>query len=475
MEQRILSDLKLLSRDDLEKIHDASCEVLLKTGMIFQNDRALDLFKRHGARVEGQTVFFPKALIESSLGLCPSTFRWRGRNEAHSVVMGEGFVVQANGGPVNMLDLNGERRLATLEDFSNIQKLMQSSPVVDVVGFSPVDPSELVPETKHLHMQYEVLKNSDKPVHGHVCGGENATQMLEMIRIAFGEEDLFETSHVMGLSINPLTPLNFAGDQIDTLFAYSERNQIIFPGPLSIGGLSGPLDHIGLTVLVNAEILATLVLTQLINPGTPIVMAHASSFANMKRATFCCGTPDMMLHQITTIQLAREFYNLPVRNNCGVCDAKVVDAQAGLETMQNLMMSMLGGCNLVNESLGILDGIMTVSYEKMMIDEEMIARVKHMKNPIPMSEDSLCVDLIGEIGSGGSYLVHPSTFKRCRKVFTPTLSHCDTYEDWVAEGSTDMVTRAHALYKARLASAPETLLDADVDEALKDYMARIMG
>lgn len=475
MEERILSNLRLLNQDDLARIHDASCEILEKTGMIFQNEKALDLFKKHGAKVDGETVYIPKKMVEESLALCPSTFRWRGRNEDHSVVMGDGFVVQANGGPVNILDLNGERRLATLEDFRNIQKLMQSSPVVDVVGFSPVDPSDLDPETKHLHMQYEILKHSDKPVHGHVCGGENAAQMLDMIKIAFGEEDLFETSHVMGLSINPLTPLNFAGDQIDTLFAYAKRNQIVFPGPLSIGGLSGPLDHVGLTVLVNAEVLATLVLTQLFNPGNPIVMAHASTFANMKRATFCCGTPDMMLHQITVIQLAREFYNLPVRNNCGVCDAKVVDAQAGLETMQNLMMSMLAGCNLVNESLGILDGIMTVSYEKMMIDEEMIARIKHMKKPIAMDDDALSVKLIDEIGAGGSYLMHPSTFSRCREVYSPSLSHSDTYEDWVREGATDIVERAHGQYKARLESAPDTLLNDDVDNALKAYIEKAVG
>jgi trimethylamine---corrinoid protein Co-methyltransferase len=475
MDIRKLSNLKLLSKSDMTRIHDASIKVLENTGMVFQHQKALDLFKKHGAKVENQTVYFTPKMIKDTLEKCPSSFKWRGRKDKYSVIIGKDFVVQANGGPVNIQDINNGRRLATLEDFINIQKLMQTSDVVDVVGFSPVDPSDVPDVHKHLYMQYESLKNSDKPVHGHVCGGKNAIEMLEMIEIAFGEKDLFENNHVMGLSINPLTPLNFAEDQLETLFAYAERNQIIFPAPLGIGALSGPLSHIGLTVLVNAEVLATIVLIQLINPSNPVVMGHGSTFAYMKQATFCCGTPDMNLVQITPIQMAREFYNLPVRNNCGVCEAKIVDAQAGMETMQNLMISMLAGCHLISQSLGILDGIMTTSYEKMMIDEEVIRRVKYLTRPIDVSDEALSVDVINEIGSGGSYLTHPSTFSRCRDGFVPTLSDWDSYENWRNQGSLDIVQRANRLFKERLTNASETHLDEAVDQELKAYMKRIMN
>lgn len=470
---RNLSGLTILTRDDLERIHEASVRVLEETGMVFQSRRVLDLFARHGSRVSGNTVYINRKLIEDSLGQCPATVKWRARNSAHSVEIGRGLYVQAGGGSVYIEDLEQGRRPGKLEDFTNIQKLYQSSKVIDIAGFTPVDAADLEPQHKHLLMQYEILKHTDKPVHGHVCGGRQAGQMLDMIETVFGEEELLKNHHVMGLSINTISPLLFAEEQLETLFAYVDRNQIIIACPMAIGGVSAPLSHVGMTVLVNAEILAMITLIQLINPGNPVIIGPSSSFADLRTGAYSAGIPDGMLHLITQIQLCKELYKIPTRVLSGACDSKVADAQAGFETMQNLMLSILGGADLIAHACGVLDGLMTISYEKMIIDEELLRRAIYLKQrPIPVTDEALSVDTIKEVGPGGSYLMHESVFNNCRDLFQFDVSDTSNYAEWKRTGSRNIVQRANELYLERLAAAPESLLAPEQEKALKAYLEK---
>ncbi len=474
MVARSLSKLRVLEVEDLEKIHAASVRVLNEVGMVFKSQTALDIFKQHGAKVSGSTVYLTKEMIEEALGKCPREIKWRARNEKYSIEVGSAVYAQAGGGSVNIQDTDQGRRLAKLSDFINIQKLYQSSDVINIAGFSPVDPSDIASDKKHLFMQYEILKNTDKPIHGHVCGGKQAGQMLDMAKIAFGEDDLFEKHQVMGLSINTLTPLGFGEDQLDTLMAYVKRNQIIIAAPMAIGGASAPLSHVGITVLVNAEILAMITLIQLINPGNPVIMAPSSSFADMRTGSYSSGIPDGMLHLVTQIQLVREFYKLPTRVLCGSCDSKVVDAQAGYETMQDIMIAVLAGADIIAHVSGVLDGIMTISYEKMIIDEELVRRAIYLATrKVEVTDQSLSVDIIKEVGPGGTFLTHQSVFENCRGyLFNPTISDWQNYAEWKNAGSQDILVRANKMFKERLTNAPESLLDSAVQADLKAYIEK---
>ncbi len=475
IENRKLSRLGILNQEDLTRVHDASVRVLEETGMVFYSEKALAVLKKHGARVSGKIARIPRQMIERALELCPANVKWRARNEEYSIVVGKGPHVQAGGGSIYVQDLEQGRRLSVLDDFINIQKLYQSSDVIDVVGFTPVDADDIDSAYKHLYMQYEVLKNTNKPIHGHVCGGLQAGQMLDMAEIAFGEEGLMPNHHVMGASINTLSPLGFSEDQLDTLMEYVSRNQIIIATPMAIGGASAPISHLGITVLVNAEILAMIVLAQLINPGNPVIIGPSSSFADMKTGEYASGTPDTMLHIITHIQLSRDLYNLPTRVLSGSCGSKTVDAQAGFETMQNLMSSIMAGTDLIAHGCGVLDSLMTISYEKLIIDEELIRRACYMAaRPIDLSEEGLSVDIINEVGPGGSYFLHQSIFEQCRGLFQPTASDWSNYSEWERNGSQDIVARASRICKERLAAAPESLIDSSLDEELKSYMKRNM-
>jgi trimethylamine--corrinoid protein Co-methyltransferase len=413
-------------------------------------------------------------MVEDALEKCPAKFKWQARNDDNSVIVGQGYLVQACGGPVFIQDLENRRRLGTLEDFANIQKLYQSSNVVDLVGYSPVDPSDVKPEERHIYMMYEIIKNTDKPVFGYVCGGKKAGKMLDMMEIAFGQEGVMQNSYVAAISVNPRSPLCWSEEQLDTLNEYARRNQIVSPAPCSMAGFTTPMSLLGTTVVNNAEILSGIVLAQLINPGNPILYNVASTVGNMQYGTWCSGAPEMMLQQLTALQVARDLYHLPNRVTCGITDSKLVDYQAGIETMQNVMMGMLGGGNIIHEAMGVLDNIMTVSYEKMILDEEIIGRVKRIWEGVDSSEEALSVSVIQEVGPGGTYIDHQNTFRHCRELWRPTVSNWDTYAGWEKQGSEDVVMKANRMYKERLRNAPDTLIDSGIDKELRAYMQQAL-
>jgi trimethylamine--corrinoid protein Co-methyltransferase len=459
---------KIINQKDYQRIHEASLKILKETGVAFHSQEALDLFKKHGARVNGEIVYIDAPMVEKALSSCPEKFVWHARDEKKSVTVGEGILIQPNIGPVYIEDLEQGRRLATLKDLANIVKLCQASDVVDLNGSVPVDPSDVSGEKKYYHIMYEILKNTDKPIIGACVTGPEAKKMLEMAEIALGKGSLDRPS--VGVLVNSLTPLGYAPETIESIIEYSKRKQVILLAPCIMAGVSGPVSLMGTAVLQNVELLAGIVLTQLVNPGTPVVYATASTVGYMKNASYAAGSPEAMLINIPNLQMGLDFYHLPTRTMCGVNHAKTLDCQAGYETMMSLMMGLMSGAHIFVQCLGVLDAIMTTSYEKLIIDEELVRRVKRIRQGVDTSDQALAVDVIQEVGIGGTYLTHESTFAGFRNIWSPTVSNWDSYPDWLAQGGEDVTKVAHKKYKEILANAPESLLDPEVEKALQSYL-----
>ena len=230
------------------------------------------------------------------------------------------------------------------------------------------------------------------------------------------------------------------------------------------------MDLMGTAVLQNSEILAGLVLTQLVRPGSPFIYAPASAVPNMQNAQYITGSPESNLINLANIQLAREMYQLPTRTMAGLTDAKIVDAQAGVETMQNLFQCMVGGVNIINQCLGVLDSIMTNSYEKFAVDEEMISRILRFMEGIDGARENLAIDVIRAVGPRGSFLTHPSTMQKCRNSWRPTVSNWDNFDQWAAKGEKDVVWAAGEKIKETLANCPETTLNPDLEAELDVFV-----
>jgi trimethylamine--corrinoid protein Co-methyltransferase len=470
---RMQSKLNVISKPDMQWIHAASLKILAETGIVFHSEEALAICGNHGAKVDGKTVCFPEKLVRQVLESSPETFRWEARNDDQSVTVGdpeEKLLLQPNGGPVFIQDLDHGRRTAALEDFANIIKLCQASDIVSLVGSFPVDPGDLSSDEKHLYMMYEVLKNTDKPLIGFETDGPKVRQMLDMVAIAMGQKDFLREYHGVGVAVCPLSPLSYEPSSCETIIEYAKQNQVIFFTAAIMAGFSGPISLFGTTILHNTEVLAGIILAQLVNPGNPVVYSIGSTVANMQNGNFITGSPEMMLIHLAAMQMSLEYYHLPTRSMCGMTDAKIIDCQAGYETMQNLMAGILGGAHMIFECLGVLDAIMTTSYEKLMIDLEIISRVMRIREGLDTTGKEQALKIIQEIGHESTYISHTDTLTGFRNRWLPTLSEWETYEDWQASGSQDVAVRANRQYKEILAKAPQSLIDPEVDKALQAYI-----
>ncbi len=475
LKRGLLSTINFLEEKDYGRIHDASLKILAETGVVFQHDGAVELLKKHGARTNGHRVYITRQMVDDATSTLARTYRFGSRNPEREVTVGEDFCVQPNAGAVYIQDLDHGRRLATIEDYGNMMKLAQRSDIINLVGAHPLNPSDVPDEYKHLYMGYEVLKNSDKPVLGWAMNGQHAKEYLNMIQISMGDTPESETGkQYANFSANPLSPLTWSKETLDSIIEYSSRGQGVYLLPCIMAGLTGPMKPMGTIVLQNTEILSGIVLCHVINPETPIVYTPSSTSGYMKKASYITGTPDMMMINAPLLMMAHEFYNMPTRCMCGMTDAKIPDMQAGLETMQNVMLAILSDVDIINECLGVLDAIMTISYEKHIIDEEIIKRCLYIKGGIDTSDEAMSIDVIQEVGPGGTFLTHSDTFVHFKEVFTNDISECEGYADWYEEGAYDIAERANQKFKEILAEAPETLLDSYTDKVLRAYMDKIM-
>lgn len=466
--------LRAVGHGDLERVHQATVQILEQVGLRFQSPEALEIFRRHGARCEGEAVFIPERMLDKALETAPKGFAWGARDPAKVIRVGQGQKrpthVAINNGPIHIQDLDSGRRPGTLADLVKLYKLAQASPICDIVGQIPVEPSDLTHAARHLEIFHHLLRHTDKPLFGFVGDGTQVEDMFAMLEMAMGREHLFHEP-VIAVSVNPLSPLRYDRAPCETLLAYARRRQPVMVLTCAMSGVSAPFRLLGTVVQQNAEILAGLVLTQLVNPGTPFVYSPGSARPNMRNAAYITGSPESNLINMVGIQLAREVYDLPCRAMAGLTDAKLVDCQAGYETMQNYFMLMLAGVHIINESVGLLDAILTVSYEKILIDEEMISRVFRVMQGLRTDEASLSLEAIREVGPGGSFLTHPSTLKHFREAWVPSVSHSGTHSEWVKQGSEDVVQRANRRVKEVLAGCPDCLLEPGVDKDLARFVA----
>jgi trimethylamine--corrinoid protein Co-methyltransferase len=470
---RMQSRLNVISKPDMQWIHAASLKILAETGIVFHSEEALAICKNHGAKIDGKTVCFPEKLVRQILESSPETFRWKARNDDQSVTVGdpqEKLLLQPNGGPVFIQDLDNGRRTATIEDFANIIKLCQASDIVSLVGSFPVDPGDVKPDEKHLYMVYEILKNTDKPLIGFEADGPKIRQAFDMVEIAMGQNGFLREHHCVGVAVCPLSPLSYEPSSCATIIEFAKQNQPIFFTAAIMAGFTGPINLFGTTILHNTEVLAGMTLAQLVNPGNPVVYSIGSTVANMQNGNFITGSPEMMLIHLAAMQMGLDYYHLPTRSMCGMTDSKIIDCQAGYETMQNLMAGILGGAHMVFECLGVLDAIMTTSYEKLMIDLEIISRVIRIREGLDTTGKEQALKLIQEIGHESTYISHTDTLTNFRNRWLPTLSEWETYEDWQASGSQDVAVRANRQYKEILEKAPQSLIDSGVDKALQAYI-----
>jgi trimethylamine--corrinoid protein Co-methyltransferase len=464
----MLAELKPFTSQQLQEVHARTLDLLDKTGIVIMHKPSLAMLAEHGAKVEGSLVRFPPKLVEDALSMVPSEFTLVGRNRARSVKIGNGSLVLApTGGEVYVHDIERGRRTGRLEDLANFIKLAQGSRVVDVTDVSTVDPSELRGDEKTCLSMLEGIKNSDKPLEGLSVGKMQSEICIRMAEIA--TQATHEEQFIIAIA-NTFSPLSWDQNMLEAIWAYSGANQPVVITCCSLSGVTAPISLAGSIVQDNAEILAGVIIAQLIRPGAPVVYGNTSSIGDMKTLGLATGAPECALLATASCQLAR-FYRLPFRGGGGLTDAKEVDVQAGIESTMNLFCTFANKVDYVLHGLGMLDGFNTVSYEKWIVDEEICGMARRFFRGIDQFSGEM-MTAIQDVGPGGNFLEHSSTLLNFRTAFyTPVISNRDNWDNW-CQSKVSIPEKAKETWEKRLAEFEAPLLPPEVYKELLSFVGK---
>ena len=463
--------MHLLSREDFDKIHHATLEIFKDVGLAFHEPEALEIFSRCGARVDGNVVFIEEGLVDKALKSAPAEFQIEGRNPAKSVTIGGQHLVLAPGyGSPFMVTKDGEQREAVMEDYDNFCKLVQTSKYIDMNGCLMVEPSDRPAETAHLDQVFSNFVLCDKPCLGSSVSRQAAIDSIEMAAIAWGGKEKIKNRPVIMGIISSLSPLQYSAEMAGALIEYARHGQVSMLALLMQAGATGPVTLPGLLAVQNAEVLAGIILAQLVNPGSPVIYGTTSTITEMRTGGLAIGAPELSMIQNATMQMA-QFYGLPSRGSGGLTDAHFPDMQAGIESTLGLSQSILSGANFILHACGILGSYISMSYEKFLADEELCGMLRRYLKPLDVTDDRIDLPTIKEVGVGGEYLTHERTFEHCRSEFyLPALMSRTDYESWSNAGKKTLKESATALLKKRLAEYVQPDIDSEIEKKLAEYL-----
>ena len=424
------------------------------------------------AVIEDRVRFDPEMVIET-IGSAPSSFTLRARNPARSLTIGgRHLVFTAIGGPAFCSDLDRGRRPGTFAEQCDFIRIIQSLDIIHQEGGGPFEAMDLPAETRHLDLLAALARLLDKNWQGIALGRDRAADSIDIAAIALGtdRDGLAEQPAVMAI-VNTNSPLSLDIPMAEGLTELAQANQAVCVTPFTLAGAMAPATLGGALVLQNAEVLAGVVLTQLVRKGSPVMYGSFTSNVDLRSGSPAFGTPEYTRAAQAGGQLARR-YGLPYRSS-NTTAANTVDAQAAYESAMSLWGAIAGGANLVNHAAGWLEGGLTASFEKLIVDAEMLQMMVEYLQPIVIDDDSLGLAAIDEVGPGGHFFGSPHTMERYETAFyTPLLSDWRNFESWAENGSEDATVRANRIWKQILAEYEQPPLDARIDEELTEFVAR---
>src|ERR671919_2027134 len=466
---------EILSADQIEAIHVASLRVLAEIGMNFLLPEAREILAAAGAEVEasGPRVRFDPAFIEERIQSAPGAFTLHARNPEHDTRIGEDWINFAVlGSAPNVSDLDGGRRMGNFADYCNLIKLGHSLNIAHLIGGYPVEPVDLPPATRHLDAVAAMARYADRNLYGYALGAVRIRNSLEIARIARGisaTQLLAEPS--MFTVVNANSPLQYDGPMLEGVIEMARHNQPIVITPFTLAGAMAPITVAGALVQQNAEALAGIAFAQCVNPGCPVMYGGFTSNVDMRTGAPAFGTPEYAKATLASGQLARR-YGLPFRaSNATASNAP--DAQSAYESEMSIWPCVHAHCNIVKHGLGWLEGGLCTSYEKIILDAEMLQLIAAFLDPLETDPDSLGLDAMREVGPGSHFFQAAHTMARYEHAFyAPLLSDWRNFETWHDDGAIDATRRANRLWKELLAAYEPPPMDPAVAEELDAFVAK---
>jgi len=465
----------ILDAEQLETIIQASLRVLQTQGIRFLEPGSRKTLQRAGADVDeaSQMVRFDPDLVKEQVALAPSEFGLRARNPAHNLTVGGNNIVFSSvGGPAFCSDLDKGRRPGTYEEMCDYLRLIQSLNIIHMEGGGAFEAMDLPAETRHLDLYLAQYRLLDKNAQSYALGGVRTADSIEMACIALGTDraGLADEPALLGV-INTNSPMQLDIPMTEAIMELAVSGQVSCITPFTLAGSMSPATLAGTLVQQTAEVLGVATFSQIVKPGARIMYGSFASNVDMRTGAPALGTPEYAKAAQASGQIARRL-RLPFRSS-NTTVSNCVDGQAVFESEMSLWGSIMGHANLVNHAAGWLEGGLTASFEKLIIDAEMLQMMAEYLRPIEVSDDELALDAIAEVGPGGHHFGTSHTLERYESAFyTPILSNRQNFESWQESGSIDISARANTIWKQLLGEYEQPPLDPAIDEALVEYATK---
>jgi len=476
--------LKVLSRNQIRDVHYATLDVLQHTGVVVHSEEALKVLDEAGADIdyEKERAWIPPHLVEEAIRKTPHGFRLCGRNpKKYCKLEGNRVYFCTAGGPPHVLDLNGKRRRATIRDFENLVKLTDALENIDMAGagiHGMVEEIGLPEAVQHAREFLRTLKNTDKPC-GLLEAGRGKDQAIDSIKLAcavMGDLKKLRRNPMTRCHVNPVSPLILSKGLIESAIVYARHGLPIHFGSEVLGSATGPTTLAGILVQLNAENLSGVVVAQFAaspEHRPPILYGCISGILDQRTVVPALGSPEAGLINAASTQMAK-YYGMASRGSGGYTESKIPDAQAGYESMMTLMMTALAGTNLIYASGGLEPGVLSISYEKYVLDNDMIGMIRRIMDGFRITDETLAVDIIDKVGPGGHYLAQKHTLKFITKEhYLPTIFDRKNYERWVQFNSENIRKAARDRAKKILEEHQPEPLDKDVEKDLQKIIKQI--
>lgn len=457
------------SKSEVENLHDLTLKVLERDGVVLNDQTAVDIFKQHGAKVDGKIVYITSDMVEKALQTTPSEFSIRGRN-GKVAKFGEGHKVFAPAsGPLYVLRGDDHHR-NTAEDYKNFQKMDHTSKIMTMLNPNLIEPADIAREIVRDYQMAVCLKYTDKPLMGLTTSYQDCVHSTDMIR-RFYDADPDET-YTFGL-INPISPLKYDDHMLVACKYFAERNQATMFPCCAMPGMTSPVTLSGTMAVNNAENLAGIIYTQLIRPGAPVVYSNTSCGTDLRYMTSAIGSPETALISYATAALAH-YYNIPCRTGGSLADAKCVDYQAGAESTITMMASLMSSATFILHACGVMNSFNTLSYEKYLLDEQNIEMLMKIVNGMTIHTDDEELENISEVGPGGQYIGEEHTMDYMNEeLYMPKLYNKMGYASWEKNGKKDATQLANEKIDERIESFECPSLSKEQEGILKEYIGNL--
>lgn len=463
-----------LTPSNIRTIHAASLRILRDTGVRVANRDARERFRRAGAAVDGERVRLAPAFIEDALASVPHRVTLASRDGQNDLLLtGKRVYFGTGGSPGTVLSPGTlQARPAVLRDVADLAVLTQALGEVDFYVL-PITPSDIAPSDIAVGRFYAALRHTTKHIMGGLINVQGARDVHETAcMIAGSAEALRERPFVSCMTSWMVSPLTFDTDVTDILTYWCEQGLPVALSAAPMAGSTSPLTLAGTLTQLNAEQIAGMVYTQIVRKGTPILAGYIPGQMNLQTGGYLGGTPEFALMQAAVAQLA-QFYGAPLYCSAGMTDSKTLDQQAGYEKMMTLLLTAMAGASFIHHAVGMVENMNAVSYEQMVLDNDIVLMVKRVLRGIEVNDDTLAVEAIQRVGPSGHYLDDDHTIRHLRSEFCfPQLSDRQNRSAWAMSGSSDVVQRATGKVQSMLSGRQASLLPADIDMAIQARFRR---